>query len=74
MTTTTDNMSKVQDLVLANHRKKAETVEISKGCMGYILHETLGMRKLSAQWAPPLLTSDNKRNYWDHFTAEFYAI
>jgi len=30
--------------------------------VGHILHEILGMRKLSARWVPSLLTPDNKRN------------
>jgi len=35
---------------------------MSKDRVGHILHEILGMRKLSAQWVPRLLTPDNKRN------------
>lgn len=42
-------------------REIAETVGISKDCVGHILHEILGMRKLSARWVPRLLTPDNKR-------------
>ena len=66
MATTEDNVEKSHDLVLANRRLKvreiAETVGISKDCMGHILHEILGMRKLWALWVPCLLTPDNKRN------------
>ena len=44
---------KIHDLVLADRRLKvreiAETIGISKDCVGHILHEILGMRKLSAQ-------------------------
>ena len=58
-------MTKVHDLVLADRRLKvreiAETVGISKDRVGHILHEILGMRKLSARWVPRLLTPDNKR-------------
>ena len=43
-------------------REISETVGISKDCVGRILNEILGMRKLSALWMPVLLTSDNKRN------------
>ncbi|XP_043259031.1 uncharacterized protein LOC122401139 [Colletes gigas] len=64
--TTEDNVKKIHDLVLADRRLKvreiAETVGISKDCVGHILHEILGMRKLSARWVPRLLTPDNKRN------------
>jgi len=35
---------------------------MSKDRVGPILHEILGMRKLSALWVPRLLTPDNKRN------------
>ncbi|XP_035222076.1 uncharacterized protein LOC118194963 [Stegodyphus dumicola] len=65
MATTEDNMTKVHDLVLADCRLKvrviAETVGISKNCMGHILHEILGIRKLSDRWVLHLLTPDNKR-------------
>ena len=59
-------MKKIHDLVLVNRRLKmreiTETVDISKHCVGHILHEILGMRKLSARWVPRLLTPNNKRN------------
>jgi len=35
---------------------------MSKDRVRHILHEILGMRKLSARWVPRLLTLDNKRN------------
>ncbi|XP_044313292.1 uncharacterized protein LOC123037293 [Drosophila rhopaloa] len=64
--TTEDNVTKIHDLVLADCRLKireiAETVGMSKDRVGHILHKILGMRKLSAQWVPRLLTPDNKRN------------
>ncbi|XP_035212046.1 uncharacterized protein LOC118186127 [Stegodyphus dumicola] len=63
--TTEDNVTKAHDLVLADRqfkvRKIAETVGISKDRVGHILHEILGMRKLSARWVLRLLTPDNKR-------------
>jgi len=40
----------------------AETVSMSKDRVGHILHEILGMRKLSGRWVPLLLTPDKKRN------------
>jgi len=59
-------MTQIHDLVLADRRLKiceiAETVGMSKDCVGHILHDILGMRKLSAQWVPRLLNPDNKRN------------
>ena len=42
-------------------REIAETVGISKECVGYILHEELNMKKLCARWVPRLLTADQKR-------------
>ena len=63
--TTEDNVKKVHDLVLADRRlyvcEIAETVGISKDCVGHILHEILRMRKLSARWVPRLLSPHNKR-------------
>lgn len=62
--TTDENVKKVLDLVLADRRLKvrelAECMGISKDRVGYILHEILGMRKLSARWVPRLLTPENK--------------
>jgi len=43
-------------------REIAETVGVLKDRVGHILHEILGMRKLSARWVPRLLTPDNNRN------------
>ncbi|XP_041675682.1 uncharacterized protein LOC121530531 [Drosophila eugracilis] len=63
---TENHPTKTDDLVLASRRLKireiAETVGISKDRVGHILHEILGMRKLSARWVPRLLTPDNKCN------------
>jgi histone-lysine N-methyltransferase SETMAR len=42
-------------------REIAETIDISKEHVGYILHEELGMKKLCARWVPRLLTADQKR-------------
>jgi len=59
-------VTKVHDLVLADRRLKireiAETVGMSIYRVGHILHETLGMKKLSARWVPRLLSPDNKHN------------
>ena len=42
-------------------REIAETIGISKECVGHILHEELGMKKLCTRWVPRLLTADQKR-------------
>jgi histone-lysine N-methyltransferase SETMAR len=42
-------------------REIAETIGISKECVGYILHEELDMKKLCARWVPCLFTADQKR-------------
>jgi histone-lysine N-methyltransferase SETMAR len=52
-------------MVLDDRRMKvheiAETIGISKECVGYILHEELNMKRLCARWVPCLLTEDQKR-------------
>ena len=64
---TEDNVTKIHDLILADRqlmvRKIAKTVGISKDHVGHILHEILGMRKLSERWVPRFLTPENKRNH-----------
>ena len=66
MATMKDNMTKIHNLVLTDRQLKvyeiAETMVNSKDRMGHILHEILGMRKLSTWWVPHLLTLDNKCN------------
>ena len=53
--TTQDMIDKVHDIVLADRRLKvreiSEALNISVGCTWNILHECLGMKKLSARWA-----------------------
>ena len=39
-------------------REIAETIDISKESVGYILHEELDMKKLCAKWVPQLPTAD----------------
>ena len=52
-------------MVLDDRRMKvhetAETIGISKECVGYIFLEELHMKKLCARWVPRLLTADQKR-------------
>lgn len=50
-------------------REVAETVGISKERVGYILHDVLEMKKLSARWVPRLLTIDQKTQRVDDATA-----
>lgn len=63
--TTDDNIAQVRQIVLDDRRIKvkeiAEAMNISEECVYHILHENLGMRKLSARWVPRSLTSDQKR-------------
>jgi hypothetical protein len=42
-------------------REIAETIGISKECVGYSLHEELDMKKLCARWVLRMLTADQKR-------------
>lgn len=62
---TEEVVEKVHDMILKDRRTKvrevAESVGISYGTVFKILHDKLGMRKLSARWVPRLLTIDNKR-------------
>jgi hypothetical protein len=44
-------------------REIAETIGNTKECVGYILHEELDMKNLSAGWVPRLLTGDQKRTH-----------
>jgi histone-lysine N-methyltransferase SETMAR len=41
-------------------REIAETIGISKECVGYILHEELDIKKLCARWVLSLLIADQK--------------
>jgi histone-lysine N-methyltransferase SETMAR len=58
-------IEQVDNMVLDDRRIKlhetAETIGISKECVGYILHEELDMKKLCARWVLRLLTADQKR-------------
>jgi len=53
---TPEIIDKVHDIVLTNRRVKVrelvETIGISHGTVISILHEQLGMKKLSARWLP----------------------
>ena len=61
-----ENTTKVHKIVLGDRklklRKIADTLKISEGSVFTILHEYLGMRKLSSKWVPRLLILDQKKN------------
>ena len=63
---TPEIIDKVHDIVLTDRRVKVrelvEATGISHGTVISILHEQLGMKKLSARWVPHLLTVDHKRD------------
>jgi transposase len=54
--TTPEIIEQVYDMVLDDRwmkvREIAETIGISKECVGYILHEEMDMKKLCARWVP----------------------
>ena len=54
--------NKVQDLVYSDRRVKVEEIanalHISHGSVSTILHDLLGMRKLTARWVPKSLSDD----------------
>jgi transposase len=57
-------IEQVHDKILDNWRIKvreiADSIGISKECVGYTLHEELDMKKLCKRWVPCLLTADQK--------------
>jgi histone-lysine N-methyltransferase SETMAR len=63
--TTPEIIEQVHDMVLDDWRMKlreiAETIGISKECVGYILHVELDMKKLCTRWVP-LAHSRSKMN------------
>ena len=69
-----DMINKIHDIVLADRRVKireiANIVKISTERIQNVLHETLGMKKLSARWMLRLLTVEQKQNR-DNFKALF---
>lgn len=66
---TPENIKKVHKIVLENRKVKlqeiADTINISKERVGFILHEHLSMRKLFSKWVPRLLTVDQKQQRVD---------
>ncbi|KAG5323521.1 SETMR methyltransferase, partial [Acromyrmex heyeri] len=59
--TTPEIIDKVHDIVLTDRRVKVHEL-VKAYHMISILHEQLGMKKLSARWVPSLLTVDHKRD------------
>ncbi|XP_011698824.1 PREDICTED: putative uncharacterized protein FLJ37770 [Wasmannia auropunctata] len=63
---TLEIIDKVHDIVLTDQRVKVreliEATGISHGTVISILHEQLGIKKLSARWMSRLLTVDHKRD------------
>jgi len=64
-TTTPEIIDQIHELILEDRRisakSKSEQVDISRERVGSIIHEDLGMRKLSAKWVPQCLNADQKR-------------
>ena len=63
--TTSEIIAKIHDIVVDDQKVKvrelAEAACISIESVVKILHEDLGMRKLTGKWVPRLLTIDQKR-------------
>ena len=57
---TPEIIDKVHDIILTDRRVKVREFVEATGKMISILHEQLGMKKLSARWMPHLLTMDHK--------------
>jgi transposase len=61
-----ENMDAIHSMLLDDRRistkKTSETLAISRERVGYIIHEILDMRKLSAKWVPKCLYADQKRD------------
>ena len=55
---------KVRDLVYSDRRIQVEEIAqalgISRGSVSTILHDRLGMRKLTAHWVPKSLSDEQK--------------
>ncbi|XP_042310079.1 uncharacterized protein LOC121923591 [Sceloporus undulatus] len=66
---TPEMVERVHDLILADQRISAktiaETLDISRERIGFIIHEQLSMQKLLAKWVPKCLNDDQKRNRVD---------
>ena len=63
--TTPEIIDEIHDLILEGRRISAKSVaeklRISRQRVGFVFHEDLDMRKLSAKWVPKCLNVDQKR-------------
>ena len=64
--TTPEFIDQIHKLILEyrwiSAKSIAEKLGISRERVGFIIHEDLDMRKLSAKWVPKCLNKDEKRN------------
>ena len=64
--TTLEMIDRIHDMVLSDRRIKVreivEATGISQSTVFLILHEKIGVRKISARWVMRLLSEENKRN------------
>ena len=62
---TQDVIDKVHDIILSDRRTTERSIafelQISQERVHHIIHEELGMSKVSTRWVPRLLTPDHKR-------------
>jgi len=63
--TTPEIIDQINELILEDRRISAKSIAeqlgISRERVGFIMHEDLDMRKLSAKWVPKCLNADQKR-------------
>ena len=63
--TTLEITDQIHELILEDRRISAKSIaeqlSISREWVGSIIHEDVGMRKLSAKWVPKCLNADQKR-------------
>ena len=71
--TTPEMIDKIHDMVLSDRRIKVRKIVkatgISQGIVFLILHEKLGVKKISAKWVPRFLLDENKHNCVVNFEA-----
>jgi len=62
---TPEIIEQIHELTLDDRRISAKSITeqpgVSRERVGYIIHEDLDMRKLSAKWVPKCLNADQKR-------------
>ena len=65
--TTPEIIDQIHELILEDRRISAKSIGeqlgISREWVGFIIHEDLDMRKLSAKWVPKCLNADPKRQW-----------